>query len=610
MVAKENYFDVVVVGGGHAGIEAAYAAARMGSKTALISLDVNKIGTMPCNPAIGGIGKGHLVFEISAMGGLMPKLCTKTYLQARMLNTRKGPAVQGLRLQIDKYAYSALSQQMLKETANLTLISATVDTILRDAHGSVQGIILNTGKELTTPCVVVTTGTFLNGKIHIGQQHYEGGRRGEKAVKTLAHFFRTSGLKIGRLKTGTPARLLHTSLDYSKMELQEADNLSYLFEFYPHTVVNTHPCYITHTNNKTHEIIRKNLGRSAMYSGNIEGVGPRYCPSIEDKISRFAGKESHHVFVEPEDASNVEIYPNGISTSLPADVQEEYIRSIAGFENAVITKLGYAIEYDFVYPNQLQPTLETKSIPGLFLAGQINGTTGYEEAAAQGLMAGINAHQKAAHKEPFVLDRNESYIGVMIDDLIHMSLDEPYRMFTSRAERRLLLRQDNAFLRLTDKAYALGLIEQDFYADFCAERELIDKTITLLKSRFSAPTLIDLFTNNSDFKTIIAEVAPGSLSDRAMTTIQATFMYEPYIKREETEVHRREQYKSLIIPTELEIKNLPGLSKELQEKLLRFQPKTIADAALIPGMTPAALSLLIFRIRNMLKKAVFNEKII
>lgn len=603
MDVKRTNFDVVVIGGGHAGIEAAHAAARMGSKTALVSLDVHKIGTMPCNPAIGGIGKGHLVFEISALGGLMPKLCTKTYLQARMLNTKKGPAVQGLRLQIDKYAYSALSQEMLKQTPNLTLIGATVDNIIRNDAGEVTHVELNNGTIIETRAVVVTTGTFLNGKIHIGQLNYEGGRRGEKAVKTLAHFFRTSGLRVGRLKTGTPARLLHTSLDYSKMECQEPDNLEYLFEFYPHKVTNTHPCYITHTNEKTHEIIRNNLGKSAMYSGNIEGIGPRYCPSIEDKISRFASKNSHHVFVEPEDASNEEIYPNGISTSLPADVQEQYIRSIAGFENAVITKLGYAIEYDFIYPNQLHPTLEVQTIPGLFLAGQINGTTGYEEAGAQGLMAGINAHLKTHGKEPFVLDRNESYIGVMIDDLIHLSVDEPYRMFTSRAERRLLLRQDNAFLRLTDSAHALGLIDEQLYADFCAERTLIQETIAVLKSTFKHGELMDLFTKEPNFKAIVAEHAPGKLSDRAMVTLQATFMYEPYLKREEAEVIKREQYKELAIPQELQIKDLPGLSKELQEKYFRYKPATIADAALIPGMTPAAISLLIFRIRELKRNA-------
>ncbi len=601
MKKEFQHFDVIIVGGGHAGIEAAYAAARMGSKTALITLDTDKIGTMPCNPAIGGIGKGHLVFEISAMGGLMPKLCTKTYLQARMLNTRKGPAVQGLRLQIDKHAYSALSKKMLEKTENLTIIGGTVDDIILDEQGAVCGAQLHNGDTINTQSIVITTGTFLNGKIHIGQQHYDGGRRGEKAVKTLAHFFRNSGLKIGRLKTGTPPRLLQSSLDYTQMESQEADNLDYLFEFYPHKVTNTHPCHITYTNETTHEIIRNNLDRSAMYSGNIEGVGPRYCPSIEDKISRFANKSSHHVFVEPEDASMTEVYPNGISTSLPADVQEDYIRSIKGFQNAVITKLGYAIEYDYVHPNQLHHTLELKKFPGLFLAGQINGTTGYEEAGAQGLMAGINAHLKTHAKEPFILDRTLSYIGVMIDDLITMGIDEPYRMFTSRAERRLLLRQDNAFLRLTDKAYSLGLIDEQFYADFCQEKEIIAKTIEIFKSSFKQQELLVFFGSGNCPKDIIAKHAPGPISERAMLSVQASFMYEPYLKREEAEVARRKQYQTLSIPKELQTANLPGLSKELQQKLVQYKPATIADAALIPGMTPAAISLLIFKIRDLSK---------
>lgn len=603
-----NYFDVIVIGGGHAGIEAAWAAAHMGSKTALISLEIEKIGTMPCNPAVGGIGKGHLVFEISAMGGLMPKLCTQTYLQVRMLNTKKGPAVHGLRLQIDKVAYSALSQKMLSAVENLTLIAGRADDIRLDESGNVRSIILGDGTELITPSVVITTGTFLNGKIHIGQNNYEGGRRSEKAVTTLSNFLKNNGLKLGRLKTGTPPRLLTESLDFSKMEFQEPDNLNFLFEFYPHKAVSSRPCYITYTNEQTHEIIRNNLGRSAMYSGNIEGIGPRYCPSIEDKISRFAQKNAHHVFVEPEDASMQEVYPNGLSTSLPADVQEQYIRSIKGFENAIITKLGYAIEYDFVQPNQLKLTLETKKIPGLFLAGQINGTTGYEEAAAQGLVAGINAHQKAHHKEPVIFDRTESYIGVMIDDLVNMGVDEPYRMFTSRAERRLLLRQDNAFLRLTDKAYALGLIDEAFYKDFCEEKEQIAYAIKLFKEKYSSTELLHIFADTVDPKEMIEKEPTVKLSARALLTVQAFFMYEPYLKREELEVQRREQYRNMIIPATLVIKDLPGLSKELQEKLLKRNPVTLADAALIPGMTPAAISLLIFKIREIMKKTDYEKR--
>lgn len=463
-------FDVIVVGGGHAGIEAAYAAAKMGSKTLLITLNIDNIGLMPCNPAIGGVGKGHIVYEISALGGLMPKLCTKTYLQARMLNTNRGPAVQGLRLQIDKLAYNQLSKQTLEHTENLTLRQGMVEEIIIDDKRTIQGIKTRDGAEFLAPTVIITTGTFLNGRVHIGLVNYAAGRQNEESAINLPEFLKKLGIKIGRLKTGTPPRLLRSSIDFEKLERQDADNLDYLFEFHPHKTNSSHACYIARTNEKTHAIIKKNLHLSAMYSGNITGVGPRYCPSIEDKIGRFPDKTSHHVFVEPESATSEEIYPNGISTSLPFDVQKEYIRSIVGFENAVITRPGYAIEYDFVYPNQLHPTLELKSIHGLFLAGQINGTTGYEEAAGQGIIAGINAHLKQMGQEPFILDRNESYIGIMIDDLISLSVDEPYRMFTSRAERRLLLRQDNSFLRLTDRAHKLGLIEEELYQDFSREK--------------------------------------------------------------------------------------------------------------------------------------------
>jgi tRNA uridine 5-carboxymethylaminomethyl modification enzyme len=601
----ETYsFDVIVVGGGHAGIEAAWAAANMGSKTALVSLELDKIGTMPCNPAIGGIGKGHLVFELSAMGGLMPKLCSTTYLQARMLNTRKGPAVQGLRLQIDKHAYSKRSQEMLKAAPNLTLIGGRVDTITTD-NNRITGLILADGTHLSAHSIVITTGTFLNGTIHIGQQQYEGGRRGEKGVKTLSEFFKQHNIQLGRLKTGTPPRLLTASLDFTAMEEQAPDNLAYLFEFYPRPVISTHPCHITHTNEQTHTIIRENLGLSAMYSGNIKGIGPRYCPSIEDKISRFAQKNSHHIFVEPEDATGLEVYPNGLSTSLPAHVQEQYIRSIKGFEHAIITKLGYAIEYDFVNPCQLQLTLELKAISGLFLAGQINGTTGYEEAAAQGLVAGINAHQKAHGKDPVIFERHESYIGVMIDDLVHMGIDEPYRMFTSRAERRLLLRQDNAFERLMPKAYALGLIDEQLWADFCAERVAIQETLRNLKAAYNQAQLQKLFEQeDTDFYEIVHKHAPTELSQRAAVTVQAECLYEPYLKREAFEVERRQQYKTMRIPAEFPIKDLPGLSKELQEKIIRHTPSTIADAALIPGMTPAALSLLIFKVKEYTKNGL------
>jgi len=596
-MSRQHDFDVIVVGGGHAGIEAAYAAARMGSRTLLITLSLDKIGHMPCNPAIGGIGKGHIVYEISALGGLMPKLCTQTYLQARMLNTKKGPAVQGLRLQIDKHAYNQLSKKVLEHTENLTLYSGIVEEILVDDTSAIRGIKTETGAIITARSVVLTTGTFLNGKIHIGNTNYAAGRRGEIAVTGLSLFLQKSDIQLGRLKTGTPPRLLRSSLNFEYMEYQEADNLQWLFEFQPHNVTNTHACYITHTNQNTHDIIKKNLHLSAMYNGNIKGIGPRYCPSIEDKIGRFPDKASHHIFVEPEGACAEEIYPNGLSTSLPYEVQREYIRSIRGFEDAIITKPGYAVEYDFVLPNQLKHTLEVKTIPGLFLAGQINGTTGYEEAAGQGIIAGINAHLKAHDLPPFVLDRHESYIGVMIDDLVTMSIDEPYRMFTSRAEHRLLLRQDNTFLRLSEKSYHLGLINEESYALFKKERDLIYDTLHTLRTDKKNSELLKLFGQPGCDSALIQDKFP-SLSGRAVNTVHAELLYEPYIAREKDDIKRTEQYKKLTIPDTLEIAQMPGLSKELQQKIIRIKPDTIAQAALIPGMTPAALSLLIFKVRQ------------
>lgn len=591
-------FDVIVVGGGHAGIEAAHAAAKMGSNTLLVSLNLDNIGLMPCNPAIGGVGKGHIVYEISALGGLMPKLCTKTYIQARMLNTSKGPAVQGLRLQIDKYAYNKLSKQILENMPNLTLRMGMVEEVIIDDTRTIRGIRTRDGAEFLAPTVILTTGTFLNGRVHIGQVNYSSGRQGEEAVTNLSLFLQKHGITMGRLKTGTPPRLLRSSLDFSQFEYQEPDNLNFLFEFRPHAVTSSHACYITHTNERTHEIIRNNLHLSAMYSGNIKGVGPRYCPSIEDKVGRFKEKTSHHVFVEPEGASTEEIYPNGISTSLPYEVQKAYIRTIKGFENAIITRPGYAIEYDFVAPNQLHHTLEVKSINGLFLAGQINGTTGYEEAAGQGLVAGINAHLKQSGKEPFILNRTESYIGVMIDDLVTMSVDEPYRMFTSRAERRLILRQDNSFLRLTDRAYQMGLIEQELYNDFLHEKEIISSTLQDLRTNYNNATLLKLFGDNETYAQQLREITGKSLSDRAVETIHAEIRYEPYLKREEKEIQKTHHFQELVIPEQFDYKNLSGLSKELQEKLARYKPQTIAAASLIPGMTPAAISLLIFRVRE------------
>jgi tRNA uridine 5-carboxymethylaminomethyl modification enzyme len=600
---KQVYdFDVIVVGGGHAGIEAAHAAAKMGSRTLLVTLDLEKIGLMPCNPSIGGVGKGHIVYEISALGGLMPQLCTKTYLQARMLNTKKGPAVHGLRLQIDKYAYNTESRKTLNTIQNLSLCAAKIEDIILDENKNVTGVLTEDGIQYTALAVILTTGTFLQGKVHIGSQCHEAGRQGEKSVTALSKFLQRVGLQLGRLKTGTPPRLLRSSLDFSRMHFQESDNLSSLFEFYPHTVTNTHACYITHTNEKTHAIIRENLHRSAMYNGNIIGIGPRYCPSIEDKIGRFPDKQAHQLFVEPEGADSDEIYPNGISTSLPSDVQEKFVHSIIGFEKAVITKPGYAVEYDFVFPNQLKQTLEVKIISGLFLAGQINGTTGYEEAAGQGIVAGINAHLKATNQEPFILDRTESYIGVMIDDLVTLGVDEPYRMFTSRAERRLILRQDNSFLRLTNKAYQLGLVNEQLYKDFQQEKEFINKTLETLRSRYSSTELARLFSQDTYDKTMVEKFTPEPLSDRAHLIIYAEISYAPYIARELSEIKKNQQYKKFIIPDNFIYAGMPGLSKELQQKLTKYKPSTIAQALLITGMTPAAISLLIFKIKQHNKK--------
>lgn len=670
--ATYNVYDVIVVGGGHAGIEACWASAKMGAKTLLITLDKETIGLMPCNPAIGGVGKGHIVYEISALGGLMPKICSKTYLQARMLNTKKGPAVQGLRLQIDKFAYKQMCQESLEKTKNLTIFEGMAQELIFENYShnhesktenytqnqeffakenvymgqclsenkKITGIVTECGKTFYANAVILTTGTFLNGVVHVGTKNHKAGRMGEKSVPKLTESLKSTGLRVGRLKTGTPPRLLKSSLDWSKMAIQETEKLNYLFEFEPVEVINSHNCYITATTIKTHEIIRENIKLSAMYSGNITGIGPRYCPSIEDKIARFSQKNSHHIFVEPEGANSEDIYPNGISTSLPEHVQQMYVKSIPGFENAVITKHGYAIEYDFVFPEQLTHSLETKNISGLFLAGQINGTTGYEEAAAQGLIAGINAglissknnNPEKFTQDKFILDRDQSYIGVMIDDLVTMGVDEPYRMFTSRAERRLLLRQDNVFLRLVPKAYALGLVTCEFYQKFEQEKADLEKTLEILKQKYKHSQLVDALEQCCEFadleqeteqsqdkkitqennleqekslktaislREIIKELSGMELSERNALTVYAEVRYGPYIEREILEIKKREKFKELEIPEDFEYKNMPGLSIELQQKLARHKPKNIAQAALIPGITPAAISLLIFKTRQL-----------
>ena len=609
-------FDVIVVGGGHAGIEAAYAAARLGSKTLMITLDLNKIGLMPCNPAIGGIGKGHIVYEIGALGGLMPQLCTQTYLQARMLNTRKGPAVQGLRLQIDKIAYSKLSQEYLKKTENLTLLSEMVEELIIDEKNGIKqitGVKVRGGKIYSCPTVVITTGTFLNGLIHVGQASKTAGRQGEEAAVNLSTSISNLGLKMGRLKTGTPARLLRSSINFSELESQGSDELTHLFEFYPHKVTGKMDCYITYTNEKTHEVIKNNFKLSPIFTGHIKGTPPRYCPSIEDKISRFADKNSHHVFVEPESASNDEIYPNGLSTSMPLEVQQDFLRTIKGFENVVIVRPGYAVEYDFVAPNQLKHTLEVKNVNGLFLAGQINGTTGYEEAAGQGIIAGINAARKSQNKSEFIIDRFMGYIGIMIDDLVSLGVDEPYRMFTSRAEHRLILRQDNVYHRLGKISYDLGLIPESLYKDIEKEKEVVDQAVKLIKSSKKNLEIMQLLTNGKldEAKKIMLECAGGEtgqeITERALQSIHAEVLYEPYLKREAKEVEKSQYYQTLLIPENFNYKDIPGLSIELQQKLKKYKPKTISQAGLIQGMTPAAISLLIFKVREYLKRKENKE---
>jgi len=638
-----NQFDVIVVGGGHAGIEAAYAAAKMGCKTLLLTLDIDKVASMPCNPSVGGLGKGHIVFEVSALGGLMPQLCTKTYLQARMLNTRKGPAVQGLRLQIDKYEYSKLAKEYLLKTENLTIVPEMGIEVLTDPsirfatqntqgerdlkqpfvvsdgashriepHGcKITGIRTTAGNTYHASSLVITTGTFLKGLVHVGRTRYKAGRRGEEAVYGLSDSIaKTMNVPLGRLKTGTPPRLLKSSLDYSKFEQQACEKLDYLYEFDPVDVQEKIPCFITSTTEVTHSVISKNLHLSAMYSGNIKGTGPRYCPSIEDKVGRYPDRSGHHVFVEPEGMDVDEIYPAGLSTSLPLDVQLDYIHSIPGFENAIIAKCGYAIEYDFIQPTHLTHTMEAKTVKGLFLAGQINGTTGYEEAAGQGMLAGINAALKAQGKEPFILNRNESYIGVMVDDLITLGANEPYRMFTSRAERRLLLRQDNVFLRLMPYGKKLGLISDELYEKFLNEKKAIEAGTQIVKDSNRQGELFKTlhcieFTDElkNQARTLLTplleakNIPAAHLTSRALLSIHAEIKYDGYLQKEVLEAEKAVRYQEMILPDNFNYIDLPGLTKELQQKLTFYKPRTIAQAQLIQGMTPAAISILIFSVR-------------
>jgi tRNA uridine 5-carboxymethylaminomethyl modification enzyme len=607
MAIKNNFYDVIVVGAGHAGIEASCAAARMGCLVAIFTINKKKIGHMPCNPAVGGIGKGHIVFEIAALGGVMPKACSGSYLQSNMLNKSRGPAVQGLRLQIDKVKYSEEILKIIEDYKNIEIVEDVVENILVNENSEISAIESSGGKKYFCKSLIITAGTFLNGLVHFGLKNFSSGRLNEPAVYGLSNSIRKLGFDMGRLKTGTPARILKESVDFSKMEEQQSHNLNFLFEFEEKKIEHKMSCFITRTNKKTHEIIISNAHLSPIYRGDIKGVAPRYCPSIEDKIKRFADKDSHQIFIEPESIYSNELYPNGISTSLPIEVQEKFIRTINGLENAVISQAGYAIEYDFIFPNKLKHTLESKKISGLFFAGQINGTTGYEEAAGQGLIAGINSACLIKNIEPFVIDREDAYIGVMIDDLVTLGVDEPYRMFTSRAERRLLLRQDNSFYRLYEKSFQYGLIKNELYEKIDFEYK---QCFEILNKVSENKNMIDNFAkkisdrNPDEVREEIRVIGNNLLNDRQIEYIFAEILYKPYYDREIEEIEKMKYFRELQIP-EILLKesNIPGISKELQQKLLKYKPQNIAQANLIQGMTPAAISILIFKSREFQKKA-------
>jgi len=612
--AHDDRFDVIVVGGGHAGCEAALAAARMGARTALLTMEEDKIAQMSCNPAIGGIAKGHLVKEIDALGGEMGRNTDKTGIQFRMLNTRNGPAVRSLRAQCDKKQYRLAMQATLRAQPDLTIYRGTVDRI-ETVGGRVSGVVTGAGARLAATAVILTTGTFLKGLIHVGLNHFPAGRAGEDAAEHLSDCMREFGFEVGRLKTGTPPRLDRDTIAFSVLTPQPGDDPPSPFSFRTERIPMPQVCcHLTYTNAETHRIIQDNLDRSPMFTGVIEGTGPRYCPSIEDKVVRFADKPRHQIFIEPEGLDTNEFYPNGISTSLPVDVQAAFLKTIPGLERARMLKPGYAVEYDYIPPRQLHPTMETKRVEGLFHAGQINGTSGYEEAAAQGLMAGINAVLKIRGQAPCILDRSDAYIGVLIDDLITKDAREPYRMFTSRAEYRLLLRQDNADLRLTDTGYRLGLIPEGGYRMFCEKRDAIAREREQfrkirpkltpeflaraeamgLQSLGAAITLEGLLRRPElDYEAVIGLAEVNGHPDPAVREeVEIQVKYEGYIHRQSHDVDNFKRLESRRIPPDFNYTSVKGFSREVLEKLQRVRPHSVGQASRIEGVTPAAISLL------------------
>ncbi|MGY3854995.1 tRNA uridine-5-carboxymethylaminomethyl(34) synthesis enzyme MnmG [Aeromonas aquatilis] len=615
-------FDVIVVGGGHAGTEAATAAARMGMNTLLLTHNIDTLGHMSCNPAIGGIGKGHLVREVDALGGIMARAIDLGGIQFRTLNSSKGPAVRATRAQADRLLYKAVVRQMLENYPNLKIFQQACDDLIMDGD-RVAGVVTQSGIRISGKTVVLTVGTFLNGLIHIGMENYKGGRAGDPPSITLAQRLRELPLRIDRLKTGTPPRIDARSVDFSVMQAQHGDDPRPVFSFigdasqHPRQV----PCYVTHTNERTHEVIRNNLDRSPMYAGVIEGIGPRYCPSIEDKITRFADKTAHQIFVEPEGLTTHELYPNGISTSLPFDVQVQIVRSVRGFENAHITRPGYAIEYDFFDPRDLKANMESKCIPNLFFAGQINGTTGYEEAAAQGLMAGLNAALRAQDKDPWNPRRDQAYMGVMMDDLSTLGTREPYRMFTSRAEYRLLLREDNADIRLTAIGRELGLVDDERWSKFNAKMEQVELERQRMRSTWIHPQHPSLEAVNAlvntpltreqsleellrrpevtyDALMAIEGVGPSVTDPAAAEQVEIQIKYAGYIERQHDEVEKQLRNENTLLPLDLDYREVNGLSNEVKAKLNDAKPQTIGQASRISGITPAAISILLVHLKK------------